>query len=217
MSAEKHPDKARSEIGGAIKEAEEKAAATSLAGKKADDAKHPDKKDGHESAAKADKLAELTSLLQHVQADFENYKKRTEKEQQNHVLLGKAMMAKRILPVLDTFDHALREHKEGAHKDNTDGLKRIHSQLISALEAEGLRPIKAMGEKLDPYRHECLEEECSDHTKGTVLEEIQKGYMLNDFVLRHSLVKVSSGKKAEKREPEIKGAEKKEGQKEGEK
>ncbi len=158
---------------------------------------------------KDEKLSELTNLLQHVQADFENYKKRTEKEQQNNIMLGKALIVKRILPVLDTFDHALKEHKGDA-----DGLKRVYSQLISALEAEGLRPIKAVGEKLDPYRHECLEEECSDQCKGMVLEEIQKGYILNDYIIRHSLVKVSGGKKPETKEPAKQGPETKDRQKE---
>jgi molecular chaperone GrpE len=187
MSAEKHTEKARSEIEEAIKAPDGKAADAKTTDGKAEDAKAVEKKGGRDET-----LNELTSLLQHLQADFENYKKRTEKEQQNNVMLGKALIIRRILPVLDTFDHALKEHK-----GDTEGLGRIHSQLISALEAEGLRPIKAIGEKLDPYRHECLQEECSEHGKGIVLEEIQKGYMLNDFVIRHSLVKVSSGKKPE--------------------
>lgn len=194
MGTEKHTEKAKQEIGEASKAAAEKADEV------AKDARQIDKKDGHEAVAKDDKLAELTNLLQHLQADFENYKKRTEKEQQNHILLGKAMIARRILPVLDTFDQALKDHK-GDAKGDSDGLKRIHSQLISALEAEGLRPIKSVGEKLDPYRHECLEEECSEQGRGMVLEEIQKGYMLNDLIIRHSLVKVSNGKAPEKKEP----------------
>lgn len=196
MGTEKHTEKAKQEIGEASKAAAEK---TDNAAKPKD-ARQIDKKDGHEAVAKDDKLAELTNLLQHLQADFENYKKRTEKEQQNHILLGKAMIARRILPVLDTFDQALKDHK-GDAKGDSDGLKRIHSQLISALEAEGLRPIKSVGEKLDPYRHECLEEECSEQGRGMVLEEIQKGYMLNDLIIRHSLVKVSNGKAPEKKEP----------------
>jgi len=192
MSAEKHTEKDKQEIEGAIKAADEQASDTKAAEQKPPEQKPSPKREVQEKPGKDDKLNELTSLLQHLQADFENYKKRAEKEQQNNVMLGKALIIRRILPVLDTFDHALKEHK-----GDTEGLKRIHSQLISALEAEGLRPIKAIGEKLDPYRHECLQEECSEHGKGIVLEEIQKGYMLNDFVVRHSLVKVSSGKKPE--------------------
>jgi molecular chaperone GrpE len=146
------------------------------------------------------KIAELTDLLQHVQADFENYKKRSEKESHNHSLTAKAQVIKRLLPVLDTFDHALKDHKDHSdHKGECDGLKRVYDQLFSALESEGLRPIKAVGEKLDPYRHECLEEDCSPHPKNMIIDEIQKGYMLGEYVLRHSLVKVSSGKTAEKK------------------
>jgi molecular chaperone GrpE len=141
------------------------------------------------------KIQELTDLLQHVQADFENYKKRVEKEQENTLRVGKAMVIRRLLPVLDTFEHALAEHK-----GDTDGLKRIHNQLIAALESEGVKPIKAVGTKLDPYRHECVCEECSDKEKGTVIDEIQKGYTMNDYVVRHSVVKVSSGKAATQKE-----------------
>lgn len=179
MGSEKHTEKGKQEIDEASKAAADKSSAA---------AKPKDAKD--------DKIAELTNLLQHLQADFENYKKRAEKEHQNQVILGKALLIRRILPVLDTFDHALKEHKGDA-----DGLKRVYDQLIAALEAEGFRPIKAEGEKLDPYRHECIGEESSEQCKGMVVEEIQKGYMLNDMMIRHSLVKVSSGKALEAKEP----------------
>jgi molecular chaperone GrpE len=173
------------------------------------------------SDSKDAKIAELTNLLQHVQADFENYKKRADKEHQNHLLTAKAQVIKRLLPVLDTFDHALKESyakeshaKECPGKDchgDADGLKRVYSQLFSALESEGLRPIKALGEKLDPYRHECLEEDCSSQPKNIIIDEIQKGYMLGEYVLRHSLVKVSSGKPARGAEAKADTPDKKDG------
>jgi molecular chaperone GrpE len=166
-------------------EAAQKAAGTDAAAKKEAPLS------GASQDPKDAKIVELTSLLQHVQADFENYKKRSEKESHNHSLTAKAQVIKRILPVLDTFDQALKEHK-----GDIEGLKRVYSQLFSALESEGLRPIGAFGEKLDPYRHECLEEDCSPQPKNMIIDEIQKGYMLGEYVLRHSLVKVSSGKAA---------------------
>jgi len=137
------------------------------------------------------KLQELTDIAKRLQADFENYKKRAEKEHQNQIKLGKAIIIKRLLPVLDTFEQALKQNPA----DN--GLKLVHQQLISALEAEGLKEIKAEG-RLDPYKHECLCEVCSPKEKGMITEEIRKGYMLDDLMIRHSLVRVSNGKKDEK-------------------
>ncbi len=137
------------------------------------------------------KIEELTDLTKRVQADFENYKKRADKEQQNQVKLGKVLILKRLLPVLDTFDQAL------THNPEDKGLRLVHQQLMAALAAEGLKEMKAEG-KLDPYKHECLCEECSPHEKGTIVDEVRKGYMLDDLIIRHSLVKVSNGKTEQK-------------------
>ena len=142
-------------------------------------------------------IAELTDLAKRVQADFENYRKRTEKESHNHLLRGKAQVIRRLLPVLDTFEDAL------SHNPKDEGLRLVHQQLISALEAEGLKEIKAEG-KLDPYKHECLEEECSPKDKGCITNVIRKGYALDDCVIRHSLVKVSSGKKRRRKNDNLK-------------
>jgi molecular chaperone GrpE len=149
-----------------------------------------DKNNIDQNIGKDKQIAELTDLAKRVQADFENYKKRAEKESHNQLKLGKALLIKRLLPVLDTFEDALNHNPQDA------GLKLVHQQLISALEAEGLKEIKTEG-KLDPYRHECLEEECSTKDKGIITDEIRKGYQLDDCIIRHSLVKVSSGKKEE--------------------
>jgi molecular chaperone GrpE len=137
------------------------------------------------------KIEELTELLQRVQADYENYKKRNDRDQENYIKHGKAILMKRILPVLDTFDTALKQKHD-------EGMQRVYNQLIAALEVDGLHQIKAVGQKFDPYRHACLSEDCSDAQKGIILEEIQKGYLFGEFVLRHSLVKVSNGKKEAK-------------------
>ena len=164
-------------------------------------------------------IEELTDTLKRLQAEFENYKKRVDKEKTEFVKYAHADVIAEMLPVLDSFEIALKSAKiedfredEREHarlrmqlpenpknfpantsdKDKfTEGMKMIYAQFHSALEAEGLKPIKSVGEKFDPYKHEVLMKEESDKPEETVLEEFQKGYMLNDRVLRHSKVKIS--------------------------
>ena len=134
-------------------------------------------------------IEELTDTLKRLQAEFENYKKRVEKEKIEFVKYAHASVVASILPILDSFEIALKNKVD--NEKFAEGMKMIYAQLYSALEAEGLRPINAAGEKFDPYRHEVLLKEESDKPEGTILEEFQKGYMLNDKVLRFSKVKVS--------------------------
>lgn len=135
------------------------------------------------------KIDELTDTLKRLQAEFENYKKWNAKEKADFIKYSHADLIAKILPVLDSFEIAL---KNTADNDKfIEGIKIIYAQFHSMLEAEGLRPIKAAGEKFDPYRHEVLMKEESEKPDETVLEEFQKGYMLNDKVLRHSKVKIS--------------------------
>ena len=132
---------------------------------------------------------DLTDTLKRLQAEFENYKKWNAKEKTEFVKYANADVIAQMLPVLDSFEIAL---KNTADKDKfIEGIKIIYAQFHSMLEANGLKPIKAVGEKFDPYRHEVLMKEESDKPEETVLEEFQKGYILNDRVLRHSKVKIS--------------------------
>ena len=134
-------------------------------------------------------IEELTDTLKRLQAEFENYRKRIEKEKSEFVKYSHADVISKILPVLDSFEMALKHTNEPQKFIN--GMKLIYAQLHSALEAEGLRPIKTDGEKFDPYMHEVLMKEESEKPEGTILEEFQKGYMLNDKILRFSKVKIS--------------------------
>ena len=155
------------------------------------DAKESDKEETEkkESADNDKKIEELTDSLKRTQADFENFRKRTDKEKAELARYAHAGIISRMLPVIDSFEMALKNASDKEHF--VDGIKLIYAQLHSILETEGIIPIKAMGEKFDPYRHEVLMKEPSDKDDGTILEEFQKGYMLNDRVLRHSKVKIS--------------------------
>lgn len=134
-------------------------------------------------------IEELTDTLKRLQAEFENYKKRVEKEKAEFVKYAHADVAANVLPLLDSFEIALKNTNDS--QKFIEGVKIIYAQLYSVLEDEGLKPIEAIGKQFDPYKHEVLLKEESDKPEGTILEEFQKGYMLNDKVLRFSKVKVS--------------------------
>ncbi len=160
-------------------------------GKKPEEAKKHDAKEAFQKQLeeKQKTIDELTDTLKRLQAEFENYKKRVDKEKTEFVKFAHADVVADMLPVLDSFEIAL---KNTSDKDKfIEGIKIIFAQFHSILEAEGLKPIKTDNEKFDPYRHEVLMKEESDKPEGTILEEFQKGYMLNDKVLRFSKVKIS--------------------------
>ena len=159
--------------------------------KKLEEHKKVDEKDDlkNQLEEKDKKIEELTDTLKRLQAEFENYKKRIDKEKTEFVKYAHADIIQSMLPVLDSFEIALKNTND--KEKFVEGIKIIYAQFHSILEAEGLKPIKANGEKFDPYRHEVLMKEESDKPEDTILEEFQKGYMLNDKVLRNRKVKIS--------------------------
>lgn len=134
-------------------------------------------------------ITDLTDTLQRTQAEFENYKKRMDKDKAEFVKYAKAGLIHNLLPMIDTFQIALKSTKD--NEKFLKGMEMVYALLISTLQTEGLKPIDAMGKKFDPNLHEVMLKEKSDKDEGIILEELQKGYMLNDKVLRHSKVKVS--------------------------
>ncbi|MBU1322065.1 MAG: nucleotide exchange factor GrpE [Nanoarchaeota archaeon] len=148
------------------------------------------------------RLKEMTESLQRLQAEFENYKKRCDKENASFVKFANADLISTFLPIIDNFELALKNCR--AKDDFYKGMELIHSQLIDTLQSQGLKHLECEGKKFDPYCHEALLTEESDKEQNTVLEELQKGYLLNDKVLRHSKVKVSkklsAGPQLEKKE-----------------
>ena len=130
---------------------------------------------------------ELICSLQRLQADFENYKKRIEKQNEGFCKVAHYDLIKKMLPMLDSFELALKNKK--SHEEFIKGIELIYAELFSLLNAEGLRQIKADG-KFDPNIHEVLLTEKAND-EDIILEELQKGYMLNNILLRTSKVKVS--------------------------
>ena len=145
-------------------------------------------------------VAELTDTLKRLQAEFENYKKRVDKEHINNVKNANAELIKELLPVLDSFELAVKN--DGCENPEVikyrKGLELIYTQLYSILEDYGLRSINTKDQKLDPYKHEVLMVKESNEPEDTILQEFQKGYMLNENIIRHS--KVMIAKHEEKKE-----------------
>ena len=135
-------------------------------------------------------ISHLTETLQRMQADFENYKKRLDKENNVFKKYATQDFILKLLPVLDSFELALRN--ADAEKDKfVRGIEMIYAQFFSVLESEGLKPINAVGKKFDTYYHEALLQEKSDNEEDIVLEELQKGYVINERVIRFAKVKIS--------------------------
>src|SRR3989338_3433219 len=132
-------------------------------------------------------------MLQRLQADFENYKKRVEKEKIDSKEIVRIDVIKKMLPLMDSFEQALLAHPkiEGETKENTSlrkGLELLYSQLFSALKAEGVQKMECVGKKFDPFLHEVLMQVESEKPDGIIIQEYQPGYKMKDFVLRHSKV-----------------------------
>jgi molecular chaperone GrpE len=137
------------------------------------------------------KSAEYLDGWQRSQAEFSNYRKRVERD--NELMRGsmKGDIFKRILPAIDDLDRALQNRPPEAEAW-VNGIELIYRKLASTLEAEGLTRIEAVGQPFDPNFHEAIGQEPSDeHESGTVIEVVQQGYLLGERVIRPALVKVA--------------------------
>ncbi len=151
---------------------------------------HGQKRAHEDSQAK--KVEELTETLQRLQAEFENYKKYIARQQQDYLCYAKADTIAKILPVLDSFEGAFKHRDEP--KEFSKGVELIFQQLTTTLQQEGLRKIETVGKKADPFQHEVLLTVENARPEGTIVEELQAGYLLGDKVLRHAKVKISKPK-----------------------
>lgn len=142
------------------------------------------------------KLAdEYLSQLKYLQADFENYKKMVAREREMYELCATETLIKNLLPIIDTLECAIASASNNTSFE--EGIELIYKDLIAVLAKEGLKPIAAVGEKFDPYKHEVIMTVIDDdHPEDTILEEFEKGYMLGSKVIRTSKVKVSKIKRS---------------------
>ncbi len=129
------------------------------------------------------------SKLQWLQAEFENFRKRIDKEKNDYVKYANKNLIMKLLDSVDDLERIMNNIKD---KEITDGLNMIYKNFLHVLENEGLKKIDASGKNFDPYKHEAfLQVVDNSKSENTVVEELQKGYMLNENVIRPAKVKIS--------------------------
>lgn len=135
---------------------------------------------------------EYLELARRAQADFENYRKRAAKEMATAGARAKAALVRELLPVVDNLERALASAREGEDGGLAEGVRLVHSELVGALERTGVESFAPKGEQFDPTVHEALSTRERDGAEpGVVLEVVEKGYRLDETVLRPARVVVS--------------------------
>ena len=136
-------------------------------------------------------IEDLTDRLKRSMAEFDNFRKRTEKEKASMYIIGAKDIVEKILPVVDNFERGLAQAPEG--DAFADGMKMIYKQLMTTLDELGVKQIEAVGKEFDPNFHNAVMH-VDDESVGDniVVEELQKGYTYKEFVVRHSMVKVAN-------------------------
>ena len=137
-----------------------------------------------------EKVDELNDRVMRQMAEFENFRKRTEKEKAGMYDMGARDLIEKILPVVDNFERGLKD--ADTSDPFAEGMSMIYKQLMTILEGIGVTPIEAVGKEFDPNFHNAVMQiESEEYEAGIVAQEFQKGYMYHDTVLRHSMVGVA--------------------------
>ncbi len=146
-----------------------------------------------------EKAEEYLNRLRYLQADFENYKKRVQKEIDDSAQYGTRRLILDLLPVVDELECAVEAGKNCPDKAFLEGVQMTLNKLSSTLKKEGLSKIKAVGEKFDPHKHEAVNRVQVEGKDGVIVSEVRSGFMLKDIVIRPSLVTVAvdTAKKSE--------------------
>jgi molecular chaperone GrpE len=143
---------------------------------------------------KDEQIEELTDRVRRQMAEFDNFRKRTEKEKSQMFDMGARTIIEKILPVVDNFERGFTTVEE-ADKDDAfvQGMDKVYKQLMTELEAAGVKPIECVGQEFDPeYHNAVMQVESEEFESGIVAQELQKGYTYKDTVVRHSMVAVVS-------------------------
>lgn len=155
-----------------------------------------EKKDGFFKKKKKDKkdeqIEELNDRLRRQMAEFDNFRKRTEKEKSQMFDMGARTIVEKILPVVDNFERGFttvdEEDKEDAF---VQGMDKVYKQLMTELDAMGVKPIECVGQEFNPdYHNAVMQVESEEYESGIVAQELLKGYTYKDTVVRHSMVAV---------------------------
>lgn len=160
----------------------------------APDASQPEKKGffSKKKDKRDQQIEELTDQLKRNMAEFDNFRKRTEKEKSAMYEIGAKDVIEKILPVIDNFERGLKAVPEGGDAF-AEGMNMIYKQLLKTLEDLGVKPIEAVGQPFDPNFHNAVMHiEDENFGENVIAEEFQKGYLYRDSVVRHSMVKVAN-------------------------
>lgn len=158
----------------------------------AENKNHKKKEKKAKKDKKDEKIEELTDRVQRQMAEFDNFRKRTEKEKSQMFDFGAKSVIEKILPVIDNFERGFTAVDE-ADKDDAfvQGMNQVYKQLMTELENIGVTPIEAVGTEFNPDFHNAvMQVESDEYESGIVAQELMKGYMYKDTVVRHSMVSV---------------------------
>lgn len=207
---EKKPDEESSEEKAKEGEEEKEEAGKTEAPEEAGEAKESEKGEGEDPSQqtegkkkhfgkknkkdpKDEKIEELEDRVKRQMAEFENFRKRTDKEKSQMFDMGAKSVIEKILPVVDNFERGLENVPEGCDEAFADGMNKIYKQMTAELEKIGVKPIEAVGQPFDPNIHNAvMQTESDEYETGTVAQELQKGYMYRDTLVRPSMVSVVS-------------------------
>jgi molecular chaperone GrpE len=149
-------------------------------------------KAGAELAKLTADLEELRQTLLRRQADFDNYRKRIEKERIEDSKRATARVIEGLIPVIDGFEHALAAHREAEYENYRKGFELIYKQLVDHLTKLGVERVEPLGKPFDPHLHQAMDRaETKDHDDGTILQVFQPGYVFHGRVLRPAMVRVA--------------------------
>jgi molecular chaperone GrpE len=139
-----------------------------------------------------EQIEELNDKLRRQMAEFENFRKRTEKEKTQMYDMGARSVIEKFLPVIDNFERGFAAVPEESKDDAfVTGMDKVYRQMLTELDAIGVKPIAAVGEEFDPDYHNAVMQVASEeYDSGIVAQELQKGYTYKDYVVRHSMVAV---------------------------
>ncbi len=158
-------------------------------------AKKQEKAEKKEKAnADKEKIAELEDRVKRQLAEFENFRNRTDKEKQAMFETGAKSVLEKILPIIDNFERGFSTVEAADQEDAfVQGMQKVYKQLMDELEKIGVKPIEAVGQEFDPNLHNAvMQVESEEFESGIVAQDLMKGYMYRDSVLRHSMVGVVS-------------------------
>lgn len=190
-----------------VSEATETETEAAESGEQAEETEESEAEDGQEAPAdekkgffkkkkdkKDEQIEELNDKLKRQMAEFDNFRKRTEKEKTQMYDMGAKSIIEKILPVIDNFERGLAAVPEEQREDAfVVGMDKVYRQMLTELDASGVKPIEAVGQEFDPNFHNAvMQVESEVYDSGVVAQELQKGYMYKDSVVRHSMVAVVS-------------------------